>query len=174
MFKHSKKIITTVILLLTTSALLLASVPQVEAQFVVSSWDYPDEYGQGIDAFVIYENSTGSWLELDPPYDGLYDWEETYVIPWEVGVGIKIRCYAFQNSTLTGASDTNDGKNYQRHSVIVKNFVDSTVFSQQNFTYDSVNDVLDPLWYYGYDVVLNFIPLIGEYYTVTVLYEVYY
>jgi len=31
------------------------------AQFVISGWDYPDEYGQGIYATWFYENSTGAW-----------------------------------------------------------------------------------------------------------------
>lgn len=171
MHKKKTKIFATFLGVLTFSALLISAIPipQVEAQFVTASWDYPDVYDQGIDLMYIYENSTGSWVEVMS-----YEYDETIVFPWEVGVGMKLRIYAFQNSTLTGASDTADGKNYLQHSVIVKNYADETVFSQQNFTYNSVNDALDPLWYYGYDVVINFIPLAGEYYTITVLYEVYY
>ena len=140
------------------------------SQFVISSWEYPDEYGQGIEAFEIYENSTGSWVLIS----GAYGYEDNYNIDIYANGSIKLRCYTWFNSTLTGASDTNDGKNFQQHNVTVIN-MGTTIFSQQNFTWfyddDSINP---PMWYYGYEVVLNFLPLEGQVYTVTVTYEVWY
>lgn len=139
------------------------------AYFTLASWDYPDEHGQGINLFVFYENSTGSWVS----FGSVYEPDQSYIVNWNTSGSIKLRCYAFFNSTLTGASDVGDGKNYQQHYVSVVT-ARTTVFSQQNFTYYNNNTVLDPMWYYGYEVVLNFIPQQGERYTVTVTYEIYY
>ena len=137
-------------------------------QFIIASWDYPDEYGQGIDLFGFYENSTGAWL----PYGDAYEPDQSYIIDWNGSVFIKFRCYAFLNSTLTGAIDEADGKNFQQHRVNVSSLGES-VFSQQNFTYYNINTAFDPMWYYGYEVVLNFLPLQGTLYTVTVTYEIF-
>ena len=159
------------------SILLIGHIPQAKvvsdtpakAQFVLASWDYPDEYGQGIDLFGFYENSTGSWLS----YGDAYEPDQSYTIDWNNSVFIKLRCYAFFNSTLTGAIDVADGKNYLRHRVNVTS-LGTSVFSQQNFTYYSNSTILAPMWYYGYEVVLNFLPIGGEIYTVTVDYEIFY
>ena len=138
--------------------------------FVISSWDFPDNYGQGIEGFELFENSTGFWVQVGG-YEG---YEETLVYDWYANSSIKLRCWTWFNSTLTGASDTNDGKNFQQHRVNVSSLGES-VFSQQNFTWFYDDDTLDPpLWFYGYEVVLNFLPLEGQIYTVTVTYEVWY
>jgi hypothetical protein len=115
----------------------------------------------------LYENSTGSWVKVN----GNYDYTETFVFELNESIGIKIKCWTYFNSTLTGAEDTNDGKNYQRHNITVTLY--GTVFSQQNFTYSNANVEGDPMWYYTYEVVLNFLTIAG-YYTVTVEYGVYY
>ena len=143
------------------------SVPTGKAQFVLASWDYPDEYGQGIEMFAFYENSTGAWLS----YGDVYEHDQSYIVEWNVSLFIKLRCYTFFNSTFAGAIDTTDGQNYQRHNVTVTG-EGKIVFSKQNFTYYSVSDILDPMWYYGYEVVLNFIPQFMHY-RVTVTYEIY-
>ena len=141
-----------------------------KAQFVLAEWDYPDEYGQGIEAFEIFENSTGSWVQVGPAYG----YEDNYVHDWNTSVSIKLRCYTWFNSTLTGAIDAADGKNYQRHNITVTN-IGNTTFSQQNLTYFYSDDSIDPpMWYYGYEVVLNFLPVSGNIYIVTVIYEVFY
>ena len=139
------------------------------SKFVLSSWDYPDEYGQGIEAFEVYENSTGSFVLYDT-----YFYSDVTNIEWNESIGIKLRCYTWFNSTLTGASTSNEGKLYQRHSVTVTN-LGITVFSKQNFTFVASDTGIDPpMWYYTYDVVLNVLPLVGEIYTVTVTYDVFY
>ena len=138
-------------------------------QFIISSWEYPDEYGQGINLFAFYENSTGAWVE----YGDAYEPDQSYIVNWNTSGSIKLRCYAFLNSTLTGAIDEDDGKNYLRHNVTVTS-AGQSIFSQSNFTYYNFADILDPMWYYGYEVVLNFLPLEGQVYIVTVTYEVFY
>ena len=143
--------------------------PSGEAQFVLAEWDYPDEYGQGIEAIEVYENSTGSWVLYDT-----YFYDDETILEWNASVAIKFFCWTWFNSTLVGVSTTNEGKRYQQHDVIVTS-VETTVFSQQNFTYQYADSGIEPpLWYYGYMVVLNFLPVSGAIYTVTINYEVFY
>lgn len=151
------------------------AVQPTTAQFVIASWDHPDEYGQGVYGIRFYENSTGSWVAA-PFYNDLgtfyflhsYD---DYTLNWSAGVAMKLRCYTILNTTLTGAIDEADGQNYQRHSVVVTS-AGTTVFSQQNFTYYDVTPWED-IPQYEYEVVLNFLPVGGEIYTVVVTYEIY-
>lgn len=166
----SKRTATALIVLVLVSMVLLAMPRPAPARFALSSWDFPDAYGQGIEGFMIYENSTGSWVAVD----GYHLYDEANIFAWNVSVAMKLHCFTWFNSTLVGATDTDDGKNYQRHSVNVTDNLGGSVFSQQNFTYYSADDGIDPpLWFYEYYVVLNFLPVEGEYYTVTVTYEIY-
>ena len=140
------------------------------ASFALAAWDFPDEYGQGIESFEVFENSSGSWEQVG----GGYGYDETTILEWNVGVAIKLRCYTYFNSTLTGADNIAEGKKYQRHNVSVINIDSTIVFSQQNFTYiDGDSGIDPPLWFYSYEVVLEFLPVEGEYYTVTVGYEIF-
>ena len=174
----SKRKLTVALLgLFICSMLLLVPIQPVtqpqetsSSTFVIASWEFPDEYGQGIEGFEFFENSTGSWAQVGG-YEGF---EEPQVYDWNASVAIKLRCWTWFNSTLTGVSTTNEGKLYQRHNVTVT-CAGTTIFSQQNFTWFYDDDTLDPpLWFYGYEVILNFLPVSGEIYTVTVTYEVFY
>jgi hypothetical protein len=152
------------------------------SQFILASWDYPDEYGQGIYGFRFYENATGSW-ELTPWYysggelDGLpfyflhsYD---PYTLNWSAGVAMKLHVFCLINSTLTGAVDLADGQNYQRHNVTVTSNQGTILFSQQNITYYDAFEPIDEMFEYEYEVVLNFLPEMGNIYTITMTYEVF-
>jgi len=144
--------------------------PYTQPRFVIASWDFPDEYGQGIEGFFLYGNSSGSWVSVD----GYYTYDDDNIFNWTVGEAIKLECYTWFSSTLTGATSAANGKNFQRHNVNVRNGLGETVFSKQNFTYYSCDTGIDPpLWFYEYYVVLNFLPVFGEYYTVTITYEVF-
>lgn len=151
---------------------LLAAMPRsANAQFVVAGWSFPDAYGQGIEGFEFYENSSGSW-EMVGNY---YGYDDAEVVEWDAGVGIKLVCYTWFNSTLTGAGSSNEGKLLQRHNVTVTTRQGYHVFSQQNFTFQSVDTGIDPpLWFYGYYVILNFIPQQYEGYRIVVYYDVWY
>jgi len=161
----------------SSDVLIINRSPSPNVQFVLASWEFPDEYGQGIQGFRIYENSTGSW-EFQGFWVGeLYVY---YFYPelghslsfnWSVGRSIKLRIYTILNGTLTGATDAADGRNYHRHSVIVVN-QGATIFTQQNFTY-SLGGGAGPLYYYEYEVILNFLPDYGQIYIVTVMYEIF-
>ena len=168
--KSTAKISVSVAVIMILSVLLIASVPPAKANFVLASWDPSDDYGQGIDGIELYENSTGSWIQVGE----YHNYTEDHIYDWETNVSIKIICYTWFNSTLTDSSTTAEGQNYQRHSVSVT-LSGESVFSQDGFTYDSVNITADPpQWLYGYEVILNFIPAAGSYYTVTINYEVFY
>ena len=174
-----KKVLALLILVLTISIVLVSRGSRVETiesipsatednpKFVLAEWDFPDEYGQGIDTITVYGNSTGSWVSV-----GNYEYDEVSSLEWNESVGIKLKVWTWFNSTLTGVGSTNEGKLYQRHSVNVTN-LGTTVFSQQNFTYSNVYTDSAPMWYYVYEVVLNFLPVGGEIYSVVVTYEIF-
>lgn len=143
-----------------------------KATFVIAGWDYPDSYDQGIEAIEVESNGTGSWVTVDTLfYD---DSVAACTLEWDVGAAIRITAFTYFNSTLVGVSSRTEGQDYQRHYVIVTDSADDTIFSQQNFTYVYSDEDNWPLYYYGYRVVLDFIPIIGEVYTVEIMYEIYY
>jgi len=155
-----------------TLGLLVTSIPPAKAQFVLASWSFPDEYGQGIETLTVYENSTGSWLAVGG-FSPNVDHSDAGVFEWNGSVGIKVRVDCWLNSTLVGVASTDAGKNYLRHNVTVTDFEGTTVFSQQNFTYYAAGALGDMYEYY-YDVVLNFVVGYDQVYTATITYEVFY
>ena len=166
---NRNKIIASIVVLLTVSILLIASVQPTSAQFALASWEYPDEYWNGISGINIYENSTGAWVvkygTIEP------DDDDSTIFDWNASIAIKLRVWVTLNSTLVGVSTTDDGKNYIRHSVLVM-CLGETIFSQQNFTYYGVSTEAE-IYTYSYDVVLDFLPVSGAIYKVTVTYEIW-
>jgi len=159
------------IAIMLTALILVTSIPvqPVSAQFVISSWTYPDDYGQGIEGIEIYENSTGSWDYVDNVFP-----DDTGYIEWTAGLFIMLYVYVYMNSTLTGATTTADGLNYIRLNVTVTNLYDTVVYEEDDLDNFYKTAGYDPiLWFYGFDTVLNFEPVQGMTYTVTVTYEVY-
>jgi len=181
-----KKLSIWAVIMVLVLGLGFASIPPAKAQFVIASWDFPDEYGQGIDAVKCYENSTGDWVAA-PYYTHYYPdyyeelgtfyflphYQNYYFYNWSAGASIKIRVNTLLNSTLTGATDLADGQNYHKHSVVVTH-LGTTIFSQDNFTYLESDDLGAPMYWYAYIVILNFIPADGQIYMVTITYEVFY
>jgi hypothetical protein len=144
------------------------------AHFSVASWDFPDDYGQGIAAVIAYENSTGSWVIVDNDGSDYFTYLDDVVLEWSAGVGIKLEFMCYFNYTLTGATSQADGKNYQRHTISVEDQEGSNVFSQTNFTFVySTQPFGIPLYVYSYSVVCGFLPAEGYYYTATVNYQVW-
>jgi len=189
---RSKKLLVgvTAILILCMLAPWMTKVPTASAHFIISSWDFPmDEYGQGLEKFKFYENSTGDWLPM-PYYTHYYpDYHETlgefylfspsncpreYFINWSVGMVMKLQIYSsVLNASLVGAVSEEDGKNYFRHTIVVKSAT-TVVFSQQNCSLFIQSYEYEGMYYYRYDVILNFLPQAGNIYTITVIYEVFY
>lgn len=156
----------------TTNPIVPQEIEQERPKFIISGWDYPDSYDQGIEAIEIYENSTGSWSIVDTVFYDASQAECTF--DWDVGVGIRLEVFTYLNSTLLGLGSRVTGRLYQRHYVIVTDSSDTTVFSQQNFTYQYSNEDNWPMYYYQYQILLDFLPLIAEIYTVEIMYEIYY
>lgn len=173
----NRKRLSVMLIMLTISVLVLMSrqdLPQQTktAYFVLSGWSYPDEYGQGIDSVGVYENSTGSWLPVET-----IDYDEDHIIQEDLVAGgaIKLVVWTWQNSTLTQASDWEDGKNYHRHNVTMSFGNGTVIFSQQNFTYAYCFPAINPpLWCYGYEVILNHLLLEFHIYYIEITYEVFY
>ena len=163
-----------ILALVTIFCILLSSVTLLEpfnnrttsARFVLSSYTL-DQYGQGFSGFDAEENSTGEWLDIQP-YGGIPDdFNITY------GMYLRFKVDTILNSSLVGASDLADGKNYFRHSISVIDNNGTSVFSQSNFTYFNSADV-GGMYYYSYHIILNFLPLTGMIYRAILTYEVFY
>ena len=158
--------------LLSLSALQLINQTrqsQVPPKFAVASWSY-DSHGQGMEGFFVKQNSSGSWVTVG----GYNTKNDANVFNWTTGHFIKLDCYFWFNSTLTGATSAADGKRFQRSNVTVINVEGERVFSKQNFTYYSCDTGSNPpMWEYEYYVILNFLPAWGEYYAVTITYEIF-
>jgi len=60
-----KKILSSSAIIACICIMLVASIPQTEAQFTLSaSWTAPTTYGDGIHSFVVYENESGDWVDI--------------------------------------------------------------------------------------------------------------
>ena len=170
----SKKTSALIVTLFVCMMLFVSTIPPTRAQFVLASWVFPDEYGQGVDKISVYSNQTGSWVLANWAGDASRDYDESSEFDWNASIFIRLNVWTWFNSTLTGAADWEEGKNYHRHNVVV--IGDGlTVFNQQNFTFANAFPAIDPpMWYYEYEVILEFLPLAGVIYVVTVTYEVFY
>lgn len=155
---------------LIISLFLIAIPRQTTAKFVMASWSYPDENGEGIFLFQFYENSTGSWLivsDTNLTYDG-----SPNEVEWNASIGLRLRCWTHFNYTFHSVGSVELGKNYQRHNITVT-LQGETVFSQANFTFNSGISGPPNIYAYSYDVVLEIIPSAGSIYVVYVTYETY-
>ena len=149
---------------------MLIVTPQAKGtQFYLASWSYPDEYGQGISTWYAESNDTGSWVAIESA-----GWNNPHgePIPWNVSAAIKLLVWVSMNRTLLGLNDTDIGKNHIQHNVTVTDQWDIEVFSKQNFTFDYV-DVQGDMYWYRHVVILNFLPLEGEFYTVIIRAYIY-
>jgi len=140
-------------------------------KFILSSWEYPDEYGQGIESIYAYENASGAYVEYpDSPY---YSSDNIQLEKNLTGY-VWLQIYCWFNRSLAGIPNSlPQGLILIRHTATVTQSNGTVVFSQINFTKTASNQAFDPLWWIRYDVVLAFIPIAGETYTATITYEVY-
>jgi len=162
--------------------------PRVSAQFVLA-WDYDsekdnfdyDEYGQGFYLYTLHSNksiTTGNeypdFTVEYPNYPTTYYFNQSsYSIQGTVGYALGIHFLCWMNSTLTGATDLDDGKNYIRANAsisafgtVLDNLEDIEVFYQTTF--------FNPeMWLYGFQANFNVIPQEGYTYIITLTYEVY-
>jgi len=134
--------------------------------FILAAWDYPDDYGQGIDAIRAWQYQSGSWVRVDhtDPFDyGYNQGNNTFVIQETGALQVQVKHYV--NKTHIGATTYSEAQNYFRHNAVVSTPSNSSVFSLQNFTYVSGSDASDPMYYYLYNATLNFSPQAATIYT---------
>ena len=154
-----------VLVVLVISMLLIVPIQETNAQFILAVWTYPDDNGQGIQYVRVYN---GSQL--------LATWDSSDTTVMEIGsdTNLTLAVYCWLDNALVWADDFEDAKNHFQHSVIVSTAANSSVFSQQNFTYIEGNDTAAPMFWYRYDIILD-IPFVdGESYEVLLTYEIYY
>lgn len=170
-----KKRLVAGILIITFFSLLLVVTPQARGvQFYISTdgWDYPDAYDQGIHTWYAQSNRTGSWVTYEA-----HNYLESYgAVEWNVSQTIRMVVWCSVNYTLLGLSDTDAhliaGRNYIQHNVSVVDQFGTNVFTQQNFTFD-YNESYSGIFWYRHYVILDFVPIEGEYYTVTLRCQIY-
>ena len=170
----NRKIISSIVVLLVVG-LLVAAIPPAKAQFVIASWDFPDEYGQGIYGFFPLENSSGDWW----PYSGpMIYFDNDTILDAEIGISLGLDVRVYLNYTLLNLTHPDDmalGPNYFRLNVTVMNNLGSTIFSQNNFTYDDLCGFVETdIWYFSEEVYFDFLTVSGEIYTATVTYEIFF
>lgn len=114
---------------------------QTHAKFVIASWDYPDEYGQGIETIyyqVRWENDTvKEWGYTYP------NGTQTFEVP--PNGTVYLRFTAWVNGTQHGISAQAEAQNFIRYDIDITN-VRTHVLTTQNFTYDGVSGDDAPMY----------------------------
>ena len=149
--------------------------PTKTVTFVVSGWDYPDEYGQGIYGYFPKENSTGVFLNI---VEFVYPSQSTtHRLNYTPNTALKFDVRPVVNYTFLGLTHPDDfdlGRNYIRLSIEM--FVSGeSVFFQQNLTYDDYGSQIlgTDTWFYSYVVVVNVILQSGDVYAINIEYEIF-
>jgi len=154
------------------------NVHPTNAQFIIASWDYPDEYGQGIRNVAIEQYIDGAWvgITVPSPPQGYYYGPSAFNISTggESNGSLWIAVQCFLNATLCDISDIDDGPALIRHTITVSTSTNSSVFYQENFTLTYQTDFAAPLYFYQYEVFTDFVPQDGTTYTAIITYEVLY
>jgi len=146
---------------------------KAQSQFVLASWDYPDEYGQGIYSITPDENSSGYWEHIESAPGFIYSTSENDTFIVDQGLSIRFDVRVMVNYTFLGVS-AEAALNLIRLNLTVT-VLNNITFSIQNMTYNYVGgDYGDGVWWYSFVDILNFQTDYGTIYIVTVTYEVYY
>jgi len=149
--------------------------PQLEesSTFILSSWSYPDEYGQGIYSITPDENSTGVWSHIIEGTGFIYSNSTDNLFTVVSNASLRLDVRVTVNYTLLGVSDP-DLLNYIRVNLTVTES-DIVTYSISNMTYDYLGgDLGDGLYWYSFVDILNFQTVSGAIYEIQITYEVYY
>ena len=170
--KMKKRIFASVGLIMLVSIFLIAT-PTRGAKFVLAAWDYPDDYGQGIESIYVAHNKSGSFVDFaGSPYSSGDD--TTIDLFSGGGYHLRLIIYSYLNRSYMGLPEPwNQGHRYIQHDITVSN-PSAVVFSQQNFTYDAFGGTADPVEWYKHSIILDFVPIDGEIYTAVLFCEVFY
>lgn len=184
MYSRSKILAVSLVLLLPLGLFTMplvseqAIVQEEPANLILAGWDYPDEYGHGIEVLWFYENSTGSWVPILTPAFIFSDADLRIEVNYTANTAIKLIMTCNINHSLfdfgPDKSENASARAIMRTSIEVSN-ISGVVFSQQNMTWDgSVFDDTESTWAISYEVVINVIIEGGTIYTAIVTYEVFY
>jgi hypothetical protein len=150
----------------------LGALRPTTAKFVIASWDYPDEYGQGVDNIEIWQYIDSSWVKHPMTTFGYGpNGNDTFEI--EAGGDLLFEVDSWLNGTFTGISSLAEGRDYLRYRVVVTTPNNDSVITQEVFTYMTGSDALAPMYYYKHNITLSFSPAHGVIYTAVVYYEVF-
>lgn len=144
--------------------------PTQGAQFVVSSWSYPDSYGQGIYNVSFYENSTGSWVLIDTLVSAN---STTIEYNYTADTAIRVVPVFTLNHTYFGftAGEIEQAGTVSRNSIEVS-LTGTSVYSE-GFTFGSWGNQSASVWWISYYTVVNVIIASGATYVVVIEFEVY-
>jgi hypothetical protein len=174
-YKVSAALIALVILSIAVTASPISPIPEPHAKFSISTWTYPDQYGQGIFAVSFWGNSSGSWENIV----GFNNVTTPNSFVWNASVGMTILVVNTYNWTLNDINSTAAAEAYTRNDILIVDQFGTTTFSQQNLTLYTC--FFEGAEYYGgtryfveYNVTLPFLPLDGYTYAVTIGLDIWY
>jgi len=147
--------------------------PTKTAKFVLSGWDYPDAYGQGIEVVYAYTNDTGSWVKVKDPAFFLPDDETAVSVNATLSsTAMKFIIYANINHTLHDLTDNMTAYTMMRVSMEMSGY--GTEYSNSSLGTNGINfDDTPTTWQIGFEIIPPVILVVGRTYTVTINYELY-
>lgn len=125
--------------------------PTTSARFVIASWDYPDEYGQGIEE-IYYQIRWSNDTVREYGYTYPTNVSHSFEVP-ENGT-VYLRFTAWVNGTLVGISDPQETQNFIRYDINVTR-LGVNVLTQQNFSYDGASGAAAPMYKIYYLIYLS-------------------
>ena len=182
MYKH--RILAGLMIVLFATITLVGLPRQTQAtQFILSSWAFPDEYGQGVYGVTPYQNSSGSFVTIPNPDTGIgFAYSEnatTYNLNFTDNTALRFDVRVRLNYTqldlgLSHPADNATGRNHLR--VNLEMFIASErVFLLQNMTYDSLWGLSETgIWWYSYVDIVNVILIAGQIYTVVITLQIFF
>ena len=176
---HRKKI--SILVVLVVLMMLILPIRSAKAQFVLSSWSFPDEYGQGIYRIRVKENSTGAFLDIPNPVLGYWyhDNASNVRLNHSTTTALFFAVSVYFNYTKMGLEHPGDNqvaRNLFKITIEMKlSLYDEVSWPQQNMTYDTfLGQVEEGIWAYTYTCLVEVLLVAGEIYTVVITYEIYY
>lgn len=171
--RMNHRILTACSIIIVLSVLSFASIPPTKANFIIASWDYPDEYGQGVYEIRIYQYING-WYGLS---ETTWGWgpnaenDAFEIFANATAVYILLKCE--MNNTRVNASSLADGENYIQHSGELIQLGHGIIDTVGNFTLYSSSDASDPMFEYWYNCTFEFSPIGGVNYKAVLNIEIY-
>jgi len=182
---YSQKKSVFIVLVMVLTMVLVRSPSPTHARFIIASqtWNYPDEYGQGIEYVYFINNIEGV------AYNWSYQfWNGTERdssgnpagLEFRHGCDISLLARVWLNGTQTGYSYADGRDLYTRVGLEVFH-LDILLFAQENMSQAGGSQTDDPMWQYDFTFLLNGDPQYygpdyqgGLIYTVVFTYEIFF